>query len=371
MQVARDIEGFILPFATGVLLTAFAGISESGASIHAHILILFGIAVSVFLLLQRKSLELRPFIIQSVIVTSAILCGILSGLLPMPVFPASHIEITALGFCERLQEAIDKIPFKSPETGALIKALLTGERSSLPREMAEAFRDSGASHILALSGLHLGIIYGVISRILGIFGNDIAVRRIRSALLVAACGFYTLATGAGPSITRAFLFILLGEIARMTGRVHSMQHTLMAALLLQLTISPMSIRSIGFQLSYAAIAGIAFIYPWLKDFWPSDKTSSQTGSRLVRGVKWIWSSLALSISCQITTAPLVYIYFGTFPQHFMLTNLIALPLTGILIPSALIALVMSHWGYCPIFLTTITEFLVQVMTGTLHIISTM
>ena len=88
-------------------------------------------------------------------------------------------------------------------------------------------------------------------------------------------------------------------------------------------------------------------------------------------MRWIWNSLALSISCQITTGPLAYMYFGTFPQHFLLTNLIALPLTGVLIPSALLTLCLSCLGCCPAWLAAITDFLAQTTIHSLHIISTM
>lgn len=374
MNVARDIAGFTLPFAVGVLLTVYAGAAFFTGSSVIPLFILIGISIAAAILIMRRQLTLKPPIIQALIVISACLCGVLTGLtglLSETEVPASGIEAIALRFCGRMQNVIDAIPFRSAETGALVKALLTGERSSLPPEMTEAFRDSGASHILALSGLHLGIIYGVLSWMMSILGNGMEIRRLRSVILIAVCGFYTLATGAGPSIVRAFIFILLGETARLTGRSHELRHILLASLLIQLVFSPLSARSIGFQLSYAAMAGIAYIYPWLKGLWPAGEALSPAGRLFGKCMRRIWNSLALSISCQITTGPLAYMYFGTFPLHFLLTNLIALPLTGILIPSALITSCLAAAGWCPPLIVTVTETLAQAMTWSLHVIATM
>lgn len=305
-------------------------------------------------------------------------CGALSaafGLSANLDLPPSRPEIMARDFGNGMIRTIESIPFQTPETGALMKALLTGDRSSLSPTVTEAFRASGASHVLALSGLHLGIIYMVLSKTMAIFGNGIYARRVRSCMLIIFCGFYTLATGAGSSIVRAFLFILLSEIARLSGRYRSLTQILLASLLLQLIFSPLSALSVGFQLSYAAMAGIAFIFPWLKGLWPEDDSASSPmtacGRKIVNIAKWIWTSAALSISCQLTTGPLVYIYFGSLPKYFLLTNLLALPLTGILIPSAVLTIFLSAIGCCPELVTQATESLANLLIWILSVISTL
>lgn len=374
MHVERDIAGITIPFTVGVLLTVYLGAARHQSLTVLQFITSGGLLISVMMLLMRGKSATNSTILQVLIAACFSLCGILAGVtgLNMDIeFPISAVEEAALGFCKRMQQSIDSIPFESAGTGALVKALLTGDRTSLSADITQAFRDSGASHILALSGLHLGIIYGILGTILSACGNSLYMRRIRSVTVMAVCTFYTLATGAGPSITRALIFILLGETARLMGRPQNLGQIFLSALLIQLVISPMSVRSIGFQLSYAAIAGIAYIYPWLRGFWPDDEAVSPTGRIFGRAMRWIWNSLALSISCQITTGPLAYMYFSTFPQHFLLTNLIALPLTGLLIPSALLTLCMSCLGCCPAWLAAITDFLAQTTIHSLHIISTM
>jgi competence protein ComEC len=224
------------------------------------------------------------------------------------------------------------------------------------------FRESGASHILALSGLHLGIIYGIISWLLSFLGNSPYANKARAFLIIASCGLYTAVTGAGASITRAFFFILIREVSRLCNRYTSTAQVLMSALFLQLLISPESAGDIGFQLSYSAMAGIAFIFPWLKNLWPEGKGGL---------MKWVWTSAAMSISCQITTGPIAFFYFGTFPQHFLLTNLIAIPLTGLIIPSSLVALALNYAGICPDFMIWFTEKLVCILTESMNIVASM
>ncbi len=397
MEVEREIAGITLPFIIGAIITVCTVTSFHAGGLVIHELALAACFMSLCGLLLRKKFCLEDGVVRVLIILSACSCGALSGAVSgydIPYMGNSSIEEYAAGFGLRMQNAIDSIPFSSAQTNALLKALLTGERSTLSPKLTEAFRDSGASHILALSGLHLGIIYGIFSKAFFFLGNSVAGRRMRSAVIVILCGFYTLATGAGPSIVRAFIFILLGEAARMTGRLHSLKQLLMASLLIQVIIDPLSVRSVSFQLSYAAMAGIAFIYPWLRDFWPSGKAGknggrdSRYGGRsrgdtsgdgemtlggraLVRSMRWVWNSTALSISCQLTTGPLAYMYFGTFPQHFLLTNLISLPLTGFIIPCALACLGLSGLGCCPAFMVSVTEWLVSLLTWSLEIIASM
>lgn len=370
MRVEREIAEFAIPFTAGVLLAVCSADISYGHLISSCIIVT---ALALLGHGRRLSDTARRCLIGAVAFGCGILCGATGVILHMDM-PESAIERIALKFCSRIQSAIDDIPFRDSSTSALTKALLTGERASLPREVTEAFRDSGASHILSLSGLHLGIIYGIFSKGLSISGNSIRARRIRSMLIIFICGFYTLATGAGASIVRAFLFILIGETARLTGRYHGTGHTLLTALVVQLVIIPLDIKSVSFQLSYAAMAGIAFIYPWLRDFWPdsrSEKASTTAGRMFIAAMRWIWNSAALSIACQVTTGPLAYMYFGTFPMNFLLTNLLSLPLTGIIIPCTLVTLILSVLGWCPQAVTDTTEAFVRLLIRILEVISSM
>ena len=371
MKVERETVGFTLPFMAGVLLAAYSGyrLQTSLSPIPTVAFIAVGLALAFLMHPVRKRSD--SYIQWAFVGLAALSAGMVCGFTSIHISAgaiSSRMEIWAGNWGSRMQEAIDRIPFSDNLCNAVAKALVTGERSDIPKEVVLAFRESGASHILALSGLHLGIIYSIVNRSLSAFGNYRRLWIPRSLAIILICGFYTIATGAGPSIVRAFLFIFLAESARLTHRHRSTGQLLLAAAVIQLTISPMSVKSVGFQLSYAAMAGIAFIFPWLKNLWPGSVYDDRL---LTRCTRRIWEVCAMSISCQITTGPLAWLYFGTIPKHFLLTNLLAIPLTGFIIPALIITLVLNSCGACPLPVVQATEWLISALIRVLEIIAVM
>ena len=371
MKVEREIAGFSLPFAAGVFMSILAG-SHLQSTHHTDVSVSLAAASLLLAVLMHPSRRrLAPalliMLVAALFFCTGCFCGTCGKILSVSA-SEGRFMMWARSWGSMMQMQADSIPFSSPQTNAIIKALLTGERCDIPPEVTAIFRDSGASHILALSGFHLGIIYGLVKHLTSVMGNRRNTLIIRSMITTAACGIYTMATGAGPSIVRAFLFILIGETATMTHRYRSTGSVLLAALFIQLAVSPTSASSAGFQLSYAAMAGIAFIFPWLRSLWPGNP---HTDGRFAGCVRWIWNSAAMSVSCQLTTAPLAWMYFHSFPQHFLMTNMTALPLAGVVIPISLITMGLHAAGLCPDLLIRFTEMLVRTMTDTLEIIASM
>ena len=391
MKDAWDIAAVSLPFtagaAAGAALRAVAGgaAGAAGGMVAGAALVA---AASLLVLVARRRTGLSPFIILFFIL--GCFCQLSAGMVPR-VPGAGPVGRMAAGALAALRGIIDSIPFQHDSTNALVTALLTGVRSGLTAEQTAAFRDSGAAHILALSGLHLGIIYLIVSKLLIILGNSPIMRRIRSVAIIALAAFYTLATGAGPSIVRAFLFILLRESGtffpeRRTGPVR----TLLTALTIQLAIKPDVIAGVGFQLSYLAMSGILLLYPRL-DSWFPDPSSENVQSPVAevdsnsigtlfraawtvtvgRVLRRIWQSAALAVSCQVFTAPLVWIRFHSFPKYFILTNLIALPLTTALMASSVAAIFLQWLGGCPPLLVRLTDTLASTLLFTLDVISSL
>ena len=366
MRVEREIAAFAFPFAAGVIAAFILGASPCIINPTYPTLAMAATFLSAAALAHPSRRSWTPALQWTAVALCALACGAFIGLSGLELHISEMKTEGAIGrMAQRIgigmQSVIDGMPFENGSTGGIIKALLTGNRSGLTPEVTQAFRDSGASHILALSGLHLGIIYALTSRIMSIAGNSPGIRRARSVAIMLLCGMYTLATGAGASITRAYIFIMLKETADMTGRHASLKSILAASLVIHLAFAPSSASDVGFQLSYAAMFGIAYIFPHLQKLWRNDWY----------GLKWIWSSVSLSIACQLTTGPLAYYYFGTFPQHFLLTNLLAIPLAGIMIPTALLAVMLTAMGCCPDILLQITEWMTQTMTESLSIIASM
>ena len=273
------------------------------------------------------------------------------GLPPLAPFPDA---------LDALQKAIAAAGFPGEHSSAIITALLTGRRGALLPETVLAFRRSGASHILALSGLHLGIIYLFIRRLLAPIGNAPAARLARSIVSIALCGAYTVITGAGPSTVRAFLFIVINETAgALSGRSHSPAATFSIALMIQLCLRPSLIASVGFQLSYLAMLGIILLYPGLSSWYPGR-----------RGLlKCIWNAAALSTSCQLFTAPVAWWNFRSLPKYYLITNLLALPLTEGIIVTAIISLILEAMGICPPALILACGKMVQLLEFCLEAIS--
>ena len=262
-----------------------------------------------------------------------------------------------------LKAAIDALPFRHGSTGPLLKAFLTGDRSGLGKETVAVFRQSGASHLLALSGLHIGIIYTLLSRATIIFGNSPAARIVRFAVTVPAALCFTLMTGASPSIVRAFLFITLSELTMLLGRKRDPLKVFAGALIIQLVINPTVITSVGFQLSYSAMLGIFILFPPMQRWYPR--------SGRFDPIRKVWEAAALSIACQATTAPIAWFYFRTFPRYFLITNLLAIPLTTGVIFLAIGALALSAAGLCPPILLRAVDAAATALLRTLEIIAAM
>lgn len=332
------MERISIPFAAGAATSAI--LSEAigspyGTSLASSALMLVFLATSIIIRKDsRRSVGYAVLFFTAGFFCHAVAVmteGMTSGM-------RSPITSVATEACLRLRSGIDRMEIGGHARNELLKALLTGDRSGLPEEVRAAFREAGASHILALSGLHMGIIYTMLARLLAFLGNSIRATKIRSTLLVLAAAFYMMMTGAGPSIVRAFLFILLSEICRnQPGRVRDPARILQAALIIQLAVTPTVISSLGFQLSYLAVAGIVWIMPKLSGWYPGDGTFDP--------MKKIWDLCSLSISCQCLTAPLVWIRFRTFPLFFLVTNLVAMPLTTLSIAAAVFCLAMGT--HCP------------------------
>lgn len=339
-----------IPLVVGMIVAAGVGPSAVLSSIA-----LFGASILLALITMRK--DTGDISIYALFLLTGIFCY---SSYAISFVPSRH----PLPDSRFLISAIERMNFLNGETSGLLKALLAGDRSGLTTDTVGYFRKSGASHLLALSGLHLGIIYIIVNRTLHIVGNSPPAFRTRCIATIAISGAYTLITGAAPSTVRAFLFISLNEAAKLhPDRKKDSLNIFWTSLTVQLVACPAVLKSAGFQLSYLAMLGIFLVFPVLKDFYPA---------AVHRGlVVRIWESAALAISCQLFTAPLAYVLFGTFPKYFLITNLIALPLTEMLVAGGLLCTILTCTGICPDFLLSAVDFLSTTLVFSLETISEM
>lgn len=355
MAGTKSIEALCVVFTLGVLAGTVVSAGTAGA-VSAPLMPLLALP-----LLLREKLRLAPETqaVGIVLGTFALLgffCSVSSSI--PGIQSPSALKLWALQAADSLRARIDALPFGADTTAPLLKAFLTGDRSALEAHTVAVFRQSGAAHLLALSGLHMGILYLLLDKLTWPWGGARAAAYLRFALMSLGGGFFTLMTGASPSIVRAYLFILINEILRLSGRPRKASRVLCLALLVQLVLDPSVIRSLGFQLSYLAMAGIFLFYPTLKSWYPE-------------GSEWnplrrMWNAAALAISCQLTTAPLSWYRFHSFPRHFLLTNLMAIPVTTALLTSSVLTLLF------PVTLTIkITDSLSRLLLWILEVIASL
>lgn len=203
-----------------------------------------------------------------------------------------------------------------PPALAVAEALFLGYRQDLASEQKEQFAKVGLMHLLAVSGLHLGIVYLMLSRSLFFLQHRAWSRLLRLGILLLALWFYALLTGLSPSVVRAatmFSFVALGQHFK---RRVSIYNTLLASAFLLMLCHPAYLFSVGFQLSYAAVFGIVWMQPSLSAWW-------FPRNRLLR---FFWDLITVSIAAQCFTLPLALFYFHQFPPYFLLSNLLGIPL---------------------------------------------
>lgn len=211
-------------------------------------------------------------------------------------------------------------------------ALVLGVKDDLQDDVIQAFSATGAMHVLAVSGLHVGIIYAIVFLLLKKIG--LSNRKYRwwlAVLSMLILWAYALLTGLSPSVLRAVTMFSFIAIGRALSRNTNIYNTLAASALALLLYNPYLIMSVGFQLSYLAVFGIVYIQPRLyqlyeTEHWLLDK---------------IWAITCVSIAAQLATAPLSILYFHQFPTYFLLSNLFIIPAAFVILIAGLLLLATS------------------------------
>lgn len=198
---------------------------------------------------------------------------------------------------------------------AISSALLLGQKDYLTPDIQEIYADTGAMHILAVSGLHVGILLMILAFFFKPLENKKWGKPIRALLIISIIWIYAGITGFAPSVTRASLMFSIYLVGDALGRNKNIYNVLAASALLILVFKPNMIAEVGFQLSYAAVISIVWLYPYIyRTFFFSNRI-----------LDFFWSISAVSIAAQIGTFPISLYYFHQFPTTFFLANLAAIP----------------------------------------------
>ena len=220
------------------------------------------------------------------------------------------------------------------EEYAVVAAMTLGDKSAMTNELREIYAVSGASHVLALSGLHLGIIYMVLSLL--VVGRRF--RFITQVFAVLGIWAFTLLVGLPASVVRSAVMISVYALLSLIGRNRASLNALALAALLILTASPYSLYDVGFQLSFVAVMAIVIIQPVL------DGLVSREWLFTHPVLRWMWGLTTVSVAAQLGVAPLIAYYFGRFSTWFLLTNFIVIPATTAVLWIAIGALLMPALG---------------------------
>jgi len=241
------------------------------------------------------------------------------------------------------------IPGKQEQ--AIAEALLIGYTFDLEDELLEAYSRTGVIHVIAISGMHLGLVYGLLLLLTSPFKKIRPIKWIRPVVLLVALWSFSLLVGAGASVLRAAVilsFMILGEWLQ---RKSNPYNSLAASMFCLLCFNPFYLWDVGFQLSYNAVAGImVFTRPIYRYWYISNKV-----------FRYCWQLLVVTCSAQVFTIPVVLYHFHQFPNLFMITNLVVVPLSGLILYGCILLLIGSPFSFIAQYLGKILQIVLQWM----------
>lgn len=225
----------------------------------------------------------------------------------------------ALNMRQKLVDILRNAGLSGNEFG-LASTLVLGYKNSIDAEVKQAYMNAGAMHVLAVSGMHVGIVCSVLEFLMTILGGSILLT-LKRIIIIVLLWAYAFITGLSPSVLRATVMFSFVMLARLINREISIYNSLAASAFLLLCIDPSLLFKASFQLSYAAVTGIVFFQPRI--------------TRLIRirnkPLRYIWELTAVSIAAQISTLPFCLYYFERTPVYFWMSNIIVSPGAAVMI----------------------------------------
>ncbi len=250
-----------------------------------------------------------------------------------------NIFILAEQLRENLLQIYRNQPIDSTEF-EILSALTLGYKRELDPETKRIFSASGASHVLAVSGLHVGIVFWVISLVFGFLRKGKTGRILFMLFSISILWIYALITGLSPSVMRASTMFTIFVVGENIKRKSNIYNSMAASAFLLLLINPNNLYDIGFQLSYAALFGIVYLQPKFEKLIVVQN----------KVLKFFLTLITVSVAAQIATFPITSFYFHQFPSYFWITNTFIIPAVMVLIPLGMLLLAVST---VPVFSTVL------------------
>ena len=227
-----------------------------------------------------------------------------------------------------VQERINSIfqhSLTDPQIQIITAALLVGEDAGLSKKLQEAYSSTGTLHVLAVSGMHVGLLFGIIQFLFSLFSNGIVERIFKYILATLFIWIYAFLTGLSPSILRAVIMLSVFMTAQLIGKKSKSLNTLWISAFVMLMVDPLVLFDLGFQLSMSAVGGILFLYRDIRNFFPSSN----------KILAFVSDLISVSIAAQVFTLPLCVFYFHQIPLLFIFSNLLIVPLSTLCLFSSL------------------------------------
>ncbi len=251
---------------------------------------------------------------------------------------------------EKFLNILTQYQIESQEYG-VIAAILLGYDEKLDPELSTHYSGAGVTHVLCVSGMHVGVIYMILNFFLGFLDKKKKTKVVKVVLLLLLIWLYASITGLSPSVMRSatmFSFIAIGNVLKQKVNTY---HSLLASLFFILLINPFVIFNIGLQLSYLAVFGIVWLQRPLHNLWIPRK----------KAVDWVWQLATVSIAAQIVTTPISIFYFHQFPNYFLLSNILVVFLSSLVIYSGVAVLATSFWHWLSNLLAYVMVWLIKAM----------
>jgi competence protein ComEC len=281
-------------------------------------LLLFSLALLQFIIIHTNIKMIEGLAVYLILFSWGILLFFLTKEKQLFQIPYPEVFIV---FCRNTVIEKINISIPSAEANAFAKSLLLGVKSNANKELLNAYKQLGIIHIVAISGMHLEIIFKNILRLTSWLPRKKILRVLELFIVLGCVWTYTFMAFASPSILRAALFFSIYYIGKFIEASSFTLNVIAGGILILLLFDTKNLENMGLQLSYAAVIGIHLFYPLLNKMMPMDNPI----------LIFLWSNLCVSIAAQLTTLPILLYYFHQLASLVLISNFIMVPLSTLLL----------------------------------------
>ena len=262
----------------------------------------------------------------------------------------------ALDYRRKIVSLYRGLGFKGDEL-AVLSALTVGAKDELGEDIVETYSVTGASHVLALSGLHIGFLSMLFFFILSsLWRRWNSLKPFLLLLIILLLWSFAFFTGLSSSVVRSVIMCSILALSTLQMEKPLTMNTLAVTAFLMLLLNPVWLFDVGFQLSFTAVAAILLLQPKLYNLWTIKN----------RFLRYIWGLMTISVAAQVGTAPLVMLYFSRFSTHFLLTNLWVVPMVTVIMHTAVLLFVLMPFPFLQQGVAIALDTLIRVQNTVLH-----